>query len=192
VKKAIMNMISEKGLKILQQIKSQINKNTLSPAIKVVILMLVVTGIVYPVVLVAIGQSTLPYQSNGSLITLNGKVIGSKLIAQDFKSPKFFHPRPSSDSASNVDPDITPEKAFSQISNVSHATGINQNALRTLIELNVERNRVSNMVAFAPDYVNVLEINLELVNQYPDVYSAFLNNADPQKTTAGINSPGGG
>ncbi len=192
MKKAIMNMISEKGLKILQQIKSQINKNTLSPAIKVVILMLVVTGIVYPVVLVAIGQSTLPYQSNGSLITLNGKVIGSKLIAQDFKSPKFFHPRPSSDSASNVDPDITPEKAFSQISNVSHATGINQNALRTLIELNVERNRVSNMVAFAPDYVNVLEINLELVNQYPDVYSAFLNNADPQKTTAGINSPGGG
>jgi len=188
----IMNMISEKGLKILEQIKSQINKNTLSPAIKVIILMLVITGIVYPVVLVVIGQSTLPYQSNGSLITINGKVIGSKLIAQDFKSPKFFHPRPSSDSASNVDPDITPEKAFLQISNVSQATGINQNALRTLIELNVERNRVSNMVAFAPDYVNVLEVNLELVNQYPDVYSAFLNNADPQKTTGGIINLGGG
>ena len=187
-----MNMISEKGLKILEQIKSQINKNTLSPAIKVIILMLVITGIVYPVVLVVIGQSTLPYQSNGSLITINGKVIGSKLIAQDFKSPKFFHPRPSSDSASNVDPDITPEKAFLQISNVSQATGINQNALRTLIELNVERNRVSNMVAFAPDYVNVLEVNLELVNQYPDVYSAFLNNTDPQKTTAGIIDMGGG
>jgi len=48
------------------------------------------------------------------------------------------------------------------------------------------------MVAFAPDYVNVLEVNLELVNQYPDVYSAFSNNADPQKTTAGITSLGGG
>ena len=187
-----MNMIREKGLKILEQIRSQINKDTLRPAIKVVILMLVITGIVYPVVLVVIGQSTLPYQSNGSLITINGKVIGSKLIAQDFKSPKFFHPRPPSDSASNVDPDITPEQAFLQISNVSQATGINQNALRTLIELNIERNRVSNMVAFAPDYVNVLEVNLELVNQYPDVYSAFLNNADPQKTTAGIISLGGG
>ena len=92
-------MIGEKGLKILEQIKSQINKNILSPAIKVVILMLVVTGIVYPLVLVVIGQSTLPYQSNGSLITVNGKVIGSKLIAQDFKSPKFFHPRPSTESA---------------------------------------------------------------------------------------------
>jgi potassium-transporting ATPase KdpC subunit len=184
-------MISEKGLKIFEQIKSQLNRNTLSPAIKVVILMLVVTGIVYPLVLAVIGQSTLPYQSNGSLITINGKVIGSKLIAQDFKSPKFFHPRPSTDSASTVDPDITPEKAFMQISNVSQATGINQNALRTLIELNVERNRVGNMVAFAPDYVNVLEVNLELVNQYPEVYSVFLNNADPQKTTASIVNLGG-
>jgi potassium-transporting ATPase KdpC subunit len=99
------------------------------------------------------------------------------------KSPKFFHPRPSSDSASNVDPDITPENAFLQVSNVSKATGINQNALRTLIELNIERNRVSNMVAFAPNYVNALEVNLELVNQYPDVYSTFLNNAEAQKIT---------
>ena len=187
-----MKMDREKGLKILEQIKSQINKNTLSPAIKVVALMLVVTGIVYPLVLVAIGQSTLPYQSNGSLITINGKVIGSKLIAQDFKSPKFFHPRPSSDSASTVDPDITPENAFLQVSNVSRATGINQNALHTLIELNIERNRVSNMVAFAPNYVNVLQVNLELVNQYPDVYIAFLNNPDPQKTTADITGLGGG
>ena len=176
-------MNREKGLKILELIKSQLNKNTLTPAIKVVILMLIVTGIVYPLVLVGIGQSTLPYQSNGSLISINGKVIGSKLIAQDFKSPKFFHPRPSSDSASNVDPDITPENAFLQVSNVSRATGINQNALSTLIELNIERNRVSNMVAFAPNYVNVLEVNLELVNQYPDVYSTFLNNAEAQKIT---------
>jgi K+-transporting ATPase ATPase C chain len=166
----------------IEQIKSH-NKNILIPAIKVFVLMLVVTGIIYPLVLVAIGQSTLPYQSNGSLITVNGKVIGSKLIAQEFKSAKFFHPRPSSASASNVDPDITPENAFLQVSNVSRATGINPNALQTLIELNIERNRVSNLIAFAPNYVNVLEVNLELVKQYPDVYSAFLNSAQAQKIT---------
>ena len=170
-------------MKISEQIKNQINKNTLSPAIRVVILMLVVTGIVYPLILVAIGQSTLPYQSNGSLITINGKVIGSKLIAQEFKSPMFFHARPSSDSASTVDPDITPKNAFLQVSNVSRATGINPNALNTLIELNIERNRVSNMVAFAPNYVNVLEVNLELVKQYPDLYSEFLNTAQAQTIT---------
>ena len=160
---------------MFEKIKGQMTKKTLSPAIKVVLSMLVVTGIAYPLTIVVIGQSTLPYQSKGSLITINGEVIGSKLIAQDFKSPKFFHPRPSSDSASTVDPHITPENAFLQISNVSSTTGISQSALRTLIELNVERNRVSNMVAFAPDYVNVLEINSDLVNQYPDIYSGFLN-----------------
>ena len=176
---------------VMVQIKSQINKNTLSPAIRVVIVMLVVTGIVYPLIVVAIGQSALPYQSNGSLITINGKVIGSKLIAQDFKSPKFFHPRPSSASASTVDPDITPENAFLQVSNVSRATGINPNALNTLIELNIEKNRVSNLVAFAPNYVNVLGVNLELVKQYPDVYSEFLNNAQAQRI-AGIAMNGRG
>src|SRR5215831_16840523 len=168
---------------MFEKIKGQMTKKTLSPAIKVVLSMLVVTGIAYPLTIVVIGQSALPYQSKGSLITINGEVIGSKLIAQDFKSPKFFHPRPSSDSASTVDPDITPENAFLQVSNVSQATGINPNALNTLIELNIERNRVSNMVAFAPNYVNVLEVNLELVKQYPDVYNTFLNSAQAQKIT---------
>jgi len=176
---------------MFEKIKGQMTKKTLSPAFKVVLSMLVVTGIAYPLTIVVIGQSALPYQSKGSLITINGEVIGSKLIAQDFKSPKFFHPRPSSDSASTVDPHITPENAFSQISNVSSATGISQNALRTLIELNVERNRVSNMVAFAPDYVNVLEINSDLANQYPDVYSGFLNTVNAHTPSSnGISMPG--
>jgi potassium-transporting ATPase KdpC subunit len=174
---------------IPEKVRGYINNDTLSQAIKVVAVMLVITGIAYPLVLVAIGQIGFPYQSNGSLITLNGKVIGSKLIAQDFKSNM---PRPSSDSASTVDPDITPENAFLQISNVSRATGINQNALQTLIELNMERNRISNMVAFAPDYVNVLQINSELVNQYPDIYNTFLKSINPQETTTNISGVDGG
>jgi K+-transporting ATPase ATPase C chain len=100
--------------------------------------------------------------------------IGSTLIAQEFKSPKFFHPRASSDMASGVDPHITPENAFAQILNVSEATGIPINALRTILELNIERNRIENLIAFAPNYVNVLEVNLELVMQYPELYSEFL------------------
>jgi K+-transporting ATPase ATPase C chain len=187
-----MEMKRDKKLKIPEQLRGYINKDTLSPAIKVVVIMLVVTGIIYPLVLVAIGQIGLPYQSNGSLITLNGKLIGSKLIAQDFKSNMFFHPRPSSESASSVDPDITPENAFLQISNVSRATGINQNALQTLIELNIERNRISNMVAFAPDYINVLQINSELVNQYPDIYNTFLKSINSSETTANISGLDGG
>jgi K+-transporting ATPase ATPase C chain len=148
----------------------------LSSSLRITLLMVVVTGIAYPIILVLIGEYTLPYQSTGSILTLNGKIIGSKLIAQEFKSAKFFHSRPPSDSASTVDPHITPENAFNQISNVSKATGIPHNVLETLINLNIERNKITNGLFFAPQYVNVLEVNLDLVKQYPERYQEFLSN----------------
>lgn len=153
-----------------QRIKNFLSDN-LASSIRIVIVMMIVTGIGYPVSLVIIGQVTLPYQSQGSQIIWNDKVIGSELIAQEFTSSKFFHSRPATDSASTVDPHITPESAYQQISNVSKATQIPENALKTLIDLNIERNKVSNLIVFAPKYVNVLEVNLELVKQYPEIYS---------------------
>ena len=172
----------------IRKIKKKINSNILNsesfgPAIRVFILMLIVTGIVYPLVVVAIGQGLLPFQSNGSLITIiNGdeRQVGSILIAQEFKSPKLFHPRVAADTASGVDPHITPDNSFAQISNVSKGSGIPTNALRTIIELNIERNRAENLLAFAPNYVNVLEVNLELVKQYPEIYSEFLTEKEQQ------------
>lgn len=86
----------------------------------------------------------------------------------------FFHTRTASETASGVDPHITPEVAFAQVPNVSNATGIPTNALRTIVELNIERNRVDNLLAFAPNHVNVLEVNLELIRQYPELYGEFL------------------
>jgi len=145
--------------------------NNLPQSIRIVILMMLVTGIGYPVLLSFIGTITLPFQSQGSLIIWNGQVIGSELLAQEFTSPQFFHSRPATDSASTVDPHITPESAYQQISNVSKATGIPENVLKTIIDLNIERNKVSNLIVFAPNFVNVLEVNLELVNQYPEIYS---------------------
>jgi K+-transporting ATPase ATPase C chain len=145
--------------------------NNLPPSIRIVLLMMLVTGIGYPVSLIIIGEIALPYQSEGSQMVWNDKVIGSKLIAQEFTSSKFFHSRPATDSASTVDPHITPESAYQQVANVSKATGIPENALKTLVDLNIERNKISNLIVFAPKYVNVLEVNLELVKQYPEIYS---------------------
>ena len=119
------------------------------PSLRVIILMVLVVGIAYPIIMMVIGEYSLPFQSNGSLLTLDGKPIGSKLIAQEFKSPKFFHPRSPTDSSSSVDPHITPESAFSQVSRISKATGIPQNTLLTLVELDIERNKVSNALVFA-------------------------------------------
>ena len=152
----------------------KINIKTFSPALRVVVLMLVLTGIAYPIILVIIGESIFPFQSNGSIVEYNGKKIGSTLIAQNFESPKFLHARESGESSSEVDPHITPESAFSQILSISEATGIPENHLKTLIELNIERNKTSNILIFAPPYVNVLEVNLELVEQYPEIYSEFM------------------
>ena len=148
-------------------------KGALKPAIRIVIIMLVVTGVLYPLSLVAVGQIIFPFQSNGSIVDVDGKVAGSILIAQEFTSPKFFHSRPASDSASGVDPHLTPEAAYSQVSGVSEATGIPENHLRTLVRLNIEINRSENLGVLAPDYVNVLTLNLDLIDQYPAVYSEF-------------------
>jgi potassium-transporting ATPase KdpC subunit len=145
--------------------------NNLPQSIRIVILMMLVTGIGYPVLLSFIGTITLPFQSQGSLVIWSDKVIGSELLAQEFSSPQFFHSRPATDSASTVDPHITPESAYKQISNVSKATGIPENVLKNIIDLNIERNKVSNLIVFAPNFVNVLAVNLELVNQYPEIYS---------------------
>jgi len=144
--------------------------NSLKTSIRIVLIMIILLGIAYPIFLVIIGQITLPFQSNGSILEQDGKKIGSKLISQTFKSPEFFHGRASNESASNVDPDITPENAYLQIKNVSKATGIQENTLKTLIDLNIEQNKVTNGLFFAPYYVNVLGLNLELVKQYPQVY----------------------
>jgi K+-transporting ATPase ATPase C chain len=63
------------------------------------ILMTVVTtillGIIYPFVVTGLAQLIFPRQANGSLITANGKLIGSHLIGQPFSSPGYFRSRPS-------------------------------------------------------------------------------------------------
>jgi len=142
-------------------------------AIKTFLLILLITGVFYPLMLVAIGQIAFPSQANGSLVRIDGRTVGSELIGQEFRSPKFFHGR-TPESASGLDPHITPQRAISQISNLSRATGIPENELKVLVEREVERNRVANLEAFAEEHVNVLRLNLELVKKYPQVYAEFL------------------
>jgi len=152
--------------------------SNIKTGIKILIVMVIILGITYPVMLVEIGQITMPFQSGGSILKFGEENIGSKLIAQEFSSSKFFHSRPSVESASAIDPHITPENAFIQIKNVSSATGIHENTLKTLLNLNIQQNKITNGLFFAPLYVNVLEVNLELVNQYPEVYNISLTNID--------------
>ncbi len=70
-------------------------RRQLRPAIVMTLALCVITGLIYPGVVTALAQLLFPRQANGSLVSVNGRVVGSALIGQPFTQPYYFHPRPS-------------------------------------------------------------------------------------------------
>jgi len=67
-------------------------------SVKVFVLIVVITGIFYPLIITGVAQIFFPYKANGSLVIQNDKVIGSELMGQQFNSMAYFWSRPSANS----------------------------------------------------------------------------------------------
>jgi potassium-transporting ATPase KdpC subunit len=93
-------------------------------AVRALIVMTVITGAIYPLAMLGIGQAAFHGQANGSLVTVNGKVAGSSLICQEFTDakgnplPRYFQPRPSSASSSTDKADYGCDPVYSGASNL--------------------------------------------------------------------------
>jgi potassium-transporting ATPase KdpC subunit len=94
----------------------------LRPAIVMMAVLTLLTGLVYPLAMTAIAQLVFPHQANGSLIEKNGKVIGSELIGQNFTKPEYFHGRLSA----TTEPDPKdPTKSVPAPYNAANSSGSN-------------------------------------------------------------------
>src|SRR5579872_4044836 len=67
----------------------------LGPGLRIMVVFTILLGLGYPAVMTGLSELIFPAKANGSLVTVNGKVVGSSLIAQGFAKPEYFHPRPS-------------------------------------------------------------------------------------------------
>jgi K+-transporting ATPase ATPase C chain len=76
----------------------------LVPAFRFTLLMTILTGLVYPGVVTGLCQLLFSRPANGSLLEVNGKIVGSTLLGQNFSKPEYFHPRPSAAGNDGYDP----------------------------------------------------------------------------------------
>ena len=93
-------------------------------AVRAIIVLTIITGAIYPLAMLGIAQAAFHNQANGSLVSVNGKVVGSSLLCQEFVDskgnplPQYFQPRPSTASDSTSKTDFGCDPNFSGASNL--------------------------------------------------------------------------
>jgi len=121
------------------------------PAILLLVLLTLLTGLVYPLAMTAIAGVIFPKQAGGSLIEKDGKVIGSSLIGQEFKDEKYFHGRPSATSAPDpADSTKTVPSPYNAANSSGSNLGPTSKALNDRVKEDVDKLKAENPSAAVP------------------------------------------
>jgi K+-transporting ATPase ATPase C chain len=115
------------------------------PAIVLLLGLTLITGLAYPLAITAVAGAIFPKQAEGSLIEKDGKVVGSALIGQEFKSEKYFHGRPSATVAPDPnDSTKTVPAPYNAANSGGSNLGPTSKALNDRIKADVEKLKAEN------------------------------------------------
>ena len=121
------------------------------PAIIILVLLTLITGLAYPLAMTAIAGLIFPRQAQGSLIEKDGKVVGSALIGQEFKDDKYFHGRPSATTAPDpADATKTVPAPYNAANSGGSNLGPTSKALNDRIKEDVDKLKAENPTAAVP------------------------------------------
>src|SRR6202035_1449434 len=121
------------------------------PAILVLLLLTLITGLVCPLAMTEVAGAIFPKQAEGSLIEKDGKVIGSALIGQEFKDAKYFHGRPSATTAPDpADSTKTVPAPYNAANSGASNLGPTSKALNDRIKEDVDKLKAENASGSVP------------------------------------------
>ncbi len=125
----------------------------LRPAILLTLLLALIVGVIYPLVVTAIGQAAFSSQANGSIVYVNGKPVGSKLIGQYWTQAQYFHGRPSA----TLNLQGTPSPYQADNSGASNLGPTNSTLIKTV------QQRIADLKAVNPDVPFGTPVPVDLV-----------------------------
>jgi potassium-transporting ATPase KdpC subunit len=121
------------------------------PAIILLVMLTLITGLAYPLAMTEIAGSMFPRQAQGSLIERDGKVVGSALIGQEFKEDRYFHGRPSATTAPDpADSSKSVPAPYNAANSGGSNLGPTSKALSDRIKEDVDKLKVENPSAQVP------------------------------------------
>ncbi len=139
----------------------------LRPAILLLIVLSVLTGLIYPLAITGIARIIFPHQAAGSLIEKNGIVIGSALIGQNFTGERYFHGRPSAISSTDAATNVTTPDPYDPTSSSGSNFGPTSQALIDRVKGDAEKLSAENNAPIPVDLITTSASGLD-----PDITPA--------------------